>query len=301
MAYFLLIIALIIPFVFIFSSKSKLKIEEIVIPKHLGRRTEIPLKTTISHLEKALNPNYEQKIKDRFMIEHKRVSDHEFQLLLFELKRFFVMSSLMKSVPMFSDKVDDVWHTMLMFTKEYNQFSHSFCGQFIHHIPIEKRFPQTDDRALFDLIYTQLFECTPYSTVAWGSFFRNPINSDQLREFRYSSVEELTSKYFQEYADDNIVKALIHQIKIKIEESLGGEIDFQVKPSYYKNLEVYAPHISGAMIYHSWHHPDQYKKYMIPQQTSSSSNCNSGCSGSGDSSCNESSCGSSCGSGCGGD
>ncbi len=271
------------------------KIQNIIIPSHLGRNTKIPLKKAIKALENGLDSHFEQRIKERFQMEHKKVKDHEFQLLLFELKRFFVMCSLLKTVPMFSDKVDNVWHTMLMFTKEYNEFSHTLCGHFIHHVPVEKRVSQPDERAWFDLIYTQLFECTPYSPMAWGRFFRYPLNQNQLRELRFSSVPELKKKYFRDDADDSIIQALIEQLKVKIEDSLLQK-GYKIKPKYYHDIVSYAPYLAGAMIFYSLNHPGDYKKYMMPVQSSNSSNSTGSCS----SCCNcGSSCGSSCGGGCG--
>lgn len=281
---------------FIYYKRKKKMIEQIIIPEHLGCRRRRPLKAEVMAIEKALDSRFEQRIKERYLGRHKKTTEHEFQLLLFELKRFFIMCSLLKNVPMFSDKVDDIWHVMLLFTKEYDEFSHKFCGQFIHHVPVEKRTPQPNERAWFDLIYTQLFKCTSYSPVAWGGFFRNPLDLIQLQEIRSSSILELKKKYFREEANHVLVQTFIQQLKNEIEDSLK-KTNFKIPPSYYKDLSTYAPYLAQAMIFNSMNHPKEYKKYMTPApSTSSHSSCGTGCSGG--SSC--SNCGSSCGSGCGG-
>jgi len=34
--------------------------------------------------------------------------------------------------------IDDMWHTFILFTKEYQEFCSTYFGQFIHHVPIPK-------------------------------------------------------------------------------------------------------------------------------------------------------------------
>lgn len=38
----------------------------------------------------------------------------EYRWKLLELKRYFIMASLLKQLPMFSEEVDELWHEMLM-------------------------------------------------------------------------------------------------------------------------------------------------------------------------------------------
>ncbi len=36
---------------------------------------------------------------------------------------------------MLSEDVDEIWHDMILFTKEYQRFSEKFLGKMLHHIP----------------------------------------------------------------------------------------------------------------------------------------------------------------------
>ena len=63
-----------------------------------------------------------------------------------ELKRFLIVGA--ENHPghtdMFSPAVDDLWHTFLLFTREYKYFCEEILGQFIHHVPkIEEEIPNT--------------------------------------------------------------------------------------------------------------------------------------------------------------
>ena len=40
-----------------------------------------------------------------------------------------------------SDPIDGVWHTFLLFTREYERFCTTFIGEYIHHEPFEKPNP----------------------------------------------------------------------------------------------------------------------------------------------------------------
>lgn len=53
-----------------------------------------------------------------------------------ELRRYLALCALQPTKPygMFGP-VDDLWHTFLMFTQEYQQFCETVAGRFIHHVP----------------------------------------------------------------------------------------------------------------------------------------------------------------------
>lgn len=54
-----------------------------------------------------------------------------------ELKRFLILAADDdESLDMMSIEVDNLWHTFLLFTKEYQQFCNDMFGKFIHHNPL---------------------------------------------------------------------------------------------------------------------------------------------------------------------
>jgi hypothetical protein len=205
---------------------------------------------------------------------------------------------------MLSKKVDSLWHEMIMYTKEYEKFSLDFCGEPIHHAPNETVTPDPDGRAWFDLLYSKLFVFTDFTRVAWGDFFKNPLNL--LQEIRTLSNDELKRKYFRDSAVDDIVYKLLTEIKNDLDR-------FTVENDPYKGMKLsrYSvdamPVLAGAMLYYSYFHPTDFDAYMgkvhpFMHHVNQTSSCGSACGGnthdSSDSSCG-SSCGSSCSGGCG--
>ena len=56
-----------------------------------------------------------------------------------ELKKYFVLAAL-KTEPgselgMYSKDVDNLWHTFILFTKEYADFCKTYIHHFVHHVP----------------------------------------------------------------------------------------------------------------------------------------------------------------------
>lgn len=272
-------------------------IREIEVPTLLGYKKVLPLEQKILQLEVSLEKHFGDKVKRRFMEEHKKTSSHEYNLLYFELKRFFFICSLLKNVPMFSPKVDDIWHEMLMFTKDYESFSNEFFNQFLHHEPVEVKVKDRNGRAFFDLIYTQLFEMTTYTEIAWGKFYKNPLNRDLIKEIKSSSYSELKKKYFRVNADDVIINVLIQRLKDTVNLTIIKK-NFDVSPIHFRNPKENCLLLTGAMIFFSYYENDNYDSHMVsPQEASGLNNSSSGCSTF--SGCSSSSCGSSCGGGCG--
>lgn len=100
---------------------------------NLGLREEVSYQQTILQLEKSYNKHFANKLKIRIQQEYPHMKTLEYRWKLIELKRYFIMASLLKQVPMFSDEVDDLWHEMLMFTKSYADFCAELMGSTVHH------------------------------------------------------------------------------------------------------------------------------------------------------------------------
>ena len=212
---FILIFVIVI--ILVLSSKGKRSsLKNHPIPDHLGIQLE-GFSTNSTSLRSIFDNSYIERVKDRVLKENPKWPDFEFEWTLFELKRYFVMNSLLKSVPMFSTRVDDIWHEMLMFTREYETFSKNFYHELLHHIPTNDPTPIPFERAFFDWIYLSLFESTPNSRAIWGGFLKNPIKREILDDFRQLSEEELLNKYFRT-GDEwlNLKQSLIRKMKKEI-------------------------------------------------------------------------------------
>lgn len=166
------------------------------VPLNLGIRPHIKIEALERRLNKAFTPSFQEKLKMRHLQAHSAMSDAEYEWKLLELKRYFVMCSIMRNVPMFSSAVDEIWHDMLMFTREYQHFCDELIGTTIHHAPHSNVQPMPGERAWFDWVYSQLFEPTPFSGYIWNAFFRNPLPKPLLEQFHRESKEQLINHLF---------------------------------------------------------------------------------------------------------
>ena len=263
-AIFIFFFIVVIILVAVFSSKgSKKTLKDSPIPDHLGIQLEgvLPIAQALDH---SLSSSYIERVKDRVLKDHPKWVDHEFEWTFFELKRYFVMNSLLKSVPMFSKQVDDIWHEMLMFTREYEAFSKNFYHEQLHHTPTNDPTPIPFEKAFFDWVYLSLFESTPNSRAIWRGFLKDPIKREILDDFRQLSEEDLLIKYFrngEEWLD--IKQGLIHKMKKEIIQSDAikqGQRKLDV-PQLHTEQQYYQLAV-GAAVFYSIYEEDQFQKHM---------------------------------------
>ncbi|MCV9884585.1 glycine-rich domain-containing protein [Metabacillus halosaccharovorans] len=283
-----------------------------LIPEQLGVQV-VEATPIVNKLDLSLSNFYIDNVKNRVLQSHPKWKDHEFDWGMFELKRYFVMNSLLKSVPMFSHHVDEIWHEMLMFTRDYEKFSKDFYNDTLHHTPNLDSTPIPGERAFFDWVYISLFEVTDNSRSIWGRLLQNPIKREILEDFRLLSEDDLLSKYFRKNEEWLEVKRfLISKMKNEIHEAelqnTNSKKTFAPHTSAVDtNLYTYA---AGAAVFYSIYNEDQFHEHMsevVPEeyQKGISPGGGSSCSGfacssdSGDSSGGGDSGGSSCSS-CGG-
>ncbi|WP_339197576.1 hypothetical protein [Aeribacillus sp. FSL k6-2211] len=313
-----LIIGIFIMFIVVNINKTKkkrsLKLVQEAVPTELACRIPEGL-PIISRLEDSLNSEYMEKVKKRVLANHPNWTETDFNWRLFELKRYFLLAGILKSVPMFSDEVDEIWHEMIMFTKEYENFSKKFFGSFLHHSPNVERTPIPHERALFDWMYLHLFEIYPNSTKLWGGFLKNPLSKTFLEEVRSASDEKLFDKYFRSFDPIKPLQTkLLEQLKNDIEKAEEMKRQNKSLRKKIKTDDTYSM-LLPAMVFLSLYEQDSYTEKMSQLLNKdagtsggsiyacgaalSDSNDHSGGSGCSSSGCSSSNCGSSCGGGCG--
>lgn len=95
-------------------------------------------------------------------------TDEDMVLLENELKKYLILAIVHKDSKMgcgmYSKDVDNLWHTFLLFTKEYAAFCRDHAGFFIHHVPeiegprsVEKRQEAQQDFLAFIENYETAF------------------------------------------------------------------------------------------------------------------------------------------------
>lgn len=84
------------------------------------------------------NPNVIKKHASELGISLKEAEIH-FE----ECKKFLYLCSITDNPLSPSKGIDAIWHTFILFTKDYNNFCLNYLGRFVHHTPDVERTEQT--------------------------------------------------------------------------------------------------------------------------------------------------------------
>lgn len=193
--------------------RKKLSLKFGLSPKSLDIKPVKGLKKLSDHLEKSLSSSYMGNVEERVRKEVK-LKENEYSWRLLDLKRYFIMTSLLKESPMFSEKVDGLWHQMLMFTREYDDFSKKYLGSTLHHSPNLKKSPEPDLRGFFDWVYGELFFIRQENIHIYKGFYRFPVPPNIIDDFKNLPENELADLYFKRDSQYiNTVLALVSAMK----------------------------------------------------------------------------------------
>ena len=261
-----------------------------VSQKHLAYRWGIRARAAAERLEGALDDSFASRVKYRVQSKHSQMTHNEWEWTWFELKRYFLMCVIGASVPMYSRRVDDIWHEMLMFTREYEQFCTGFSGELIHHAPHgEGNLPSGDERAWFDWLYGELFAVSPVSGKVWGPFFRKPLSPQRLEELEENSSAELLAQWFntgtmERYADlRETADYLIGRLQSQLLASRSRDASTARLPGRgggrgagYDPAMAVTGVLSGLLIYHSICRPDAFEQEMNQAMSETEREANSG-------------------------
>jgi len=287
------------------SSPRKPRFGGLTLPAGLGLHDDIPLQTIAMQLDQAFDAQFGAPLQQRFLARHPEVEAAEYPWLLLELKRYLLLTALLPNVPMFSVRVDDLWHEMLLHSREYERFCLAFAGRTIHHTPHAEPMPMPDQRAWFDWMYTQLFVVNAYSLYAWGHFFREPLARDLIEQFRTRGEDALLSSFFYlELAEAReaqrlLLKRMKRHIRHARSRTRIRNRDRVRQPSDLTNASMYVVIFSASDPENYDQHMEQLFKDPTTDQhkqdsgTSSCSSSHHSNSKHSSSSCNSSSCNSS--------
>ncbi|CAH0248405.1 hypothetical protein SRABI96_03113 [Peribacillus sp. Bi96] len=159
--------------------------------------TEIVSEELIEKLNKALDFDYMEKVNTEFRQKHPRESQIKVNQTWRELKRYLIMAAVFGKVEMFNSGIDELWHIMLNYRQEYDEFCQAFIGRTIQHHPHSEPAFKPEERTLFDFYYVQLFTVDSPSLQKWGKFFKHDKGQTLLRDFETLELEQLKEKYMR--------------------------------------------------------------------------------------------------------
>lgn len=78
-----------------------------VVPETIEIKPVKGLKKLSDILEQSLSKSFMENVEDRVRSKHK-LKENEYEWRLLDLKRYFIMTYILKESPMFSEKVDEL-------------------------------------------------------------------------------------------------------------------------------------------------------------------------------------------------
>lgn len=97
---------------------------------------------------------------------------HRIEPAVAEFKRYMALIALgYEDLGMHSKEVDEVWHSFILFTREYSEFCTRACGQMVHHRPNTSQRPQLPESSVpeFKEGYEKFFGPLPQ---IWSNDFK---------------------------------------------------------------------------------------------------------------------------------
>ncbi len=132
------------------------------IDRPLGVRPDLNLSTEqvemMSILETADLWFVEERLVAKGLVAAERIG-----AAIMEFKRYFALVGLgYRGLGMQSRQVDEVWHALILFTREYADLCQKAFGSFIHHVPKTSRSKASDDAGQrFFQAYAEVFGPAP--------------------------------------------------------------------------------------------------------------------------------------------
>jgi len=83
-----------------------------------------------------------ERVLRRYELDHD-VNRNEARRRFEGLKQFLLVCAITPGYKVTSDAIDSMWHTFLMFTKDYRAFCVDYLGRFINHEPFEVPSPES--------------------------------------------------------------------------------------------------------------------------------------------------------------
>lgn len=116
-----------------------------------------------------------------------------------------------KSIPMPSEVVDDIWHSFILCTKEYQKFCKEHIGYFLHHTPNEDKY---DEKSFDQILALWIMACNdekfkPTSKAAKPSLF--------YVDVRFGIKDK---KYLENLASNIAIKLKNHEPRKKVKKNI---------------------------------------------------------------------------------
>jgi len=152
-------------FIFAMKNRKYLYSKKLTAPPWADKET----KRLFRQFNHAWSIEIENTVNVRIHKLERSLSESELRERWYELKKFLFLAGISKGLPMFSKKIDDIWHFFLEDKELYRDFCLAFIGEQIEHHPHETPKDLPNERAWFDMLYLSFFNINSRSHL-WGKF-----------------------------------------------------------------------------------------------------------------------------------
>ena len=116
---------------------------------------------------------YDLSFVERRVRDARSLDDALIDKAFVEFRRFIALVVFgHKGLAVPSKEVDEIWHTFILFTREYMSFCERVAGEFIHHCPPESTLPSANNYVPYLPVYLSYFQCDPDNPVQRRFFQR---------------------------------------------------------------------------------------------------------------------------------
>ncbi|MFS0574082.1 hypothetical protein AB1K83_00470 [Sporosarcina sp. 179-K 3D1 HS] len=248
------IISVIVNYRFHLKDKKILYSKKLIPPIWADRET----KQLFQQFNRAWSYKIEKNVNVRIHKSKHSLTDQELRERWYELKKFLLLASVSKGLPMFSKKVDDIWHFFLEEQVLYEEFCYRFIGEPIEHHPHEKPKHLPKERAWFDLLYLSFFPVSSHSHL-WGDFLQEKEEHGKWIVQIINGTEDIKNTHGRHRASAPTVETLDAFLQFAKEQ-----VD-QPNPNLKKRIQQtdgywYGPAILGVGVYEGHNFYEDQKK-----------------------------------------
>ncbi|HMT27285.1 MAG TPA: hypothetical protein PKD96_03200 [Candidatus Absconditabacterales bacterium] len=117
----------------------------------------------MSKLEKVMGYQNPSVVK-RYASEN-GLSIEEAEIHFEECKKFLYLCSITDRSLSPSKVLDEIWHTFILFTKDYANFCSQYLGSFVHHFPDVEQTPKSKQTNRDAFLYARTLAETTFGSV----------------------------------------------------------------------------------------------------------------------------------------
>lgn len=204
-------------FIFAMKNRKYLYSKKLTAPPWADKET----KRLFRQFNRAWSIKIEKTVNVHIKKAKRTLTDSELRERWYELKKFLFLAGISKGLPMFSKKIDEIWHFFLEDKELYREFCLAFIGEQIEHHPHEKPKDLPNERAWFDMLYLSFFNINSRSHL-WGQFVQRKTAHAKSIERIVNHPKEIIESFGRHTSNSESVHTLDAFLKFSSAQMIKG-------------------------------------------------------------------------------